>query len=115
MTTPPPVPGPAPLPPARVTTPPEGDRRSVARTRRRRVLAAALALLLVAGLGWAALQSGSRGPAGANRYTTVAAERGSITQTVTTSGTVAASAGLRLYGASSSTGGVMYIFTTTRR
>ena len=89
MTTPPPVPGPAPLPPARVTTPPEGDRRSVARTRRRRVLAAALALLLVAGLGWAALQSGSRGPAGANRYTTVAAERGSITQTVTTSGTVA--------------------------
>lgn len=89
MTTPPSVPPQPALPPARVTTPPAGDRRSIARTRRNRVLAIGLALLLVAGLGWAALNSGNRGPSGADRYTTVAAKRGSVTQKVVTNGTVA--------------------------
>lgn len=89
MTTPPAVPPQAPLPPARVITPPAGDRRSVARSRRRRVLVIALALVLVAGIGFALLRSGSRGPVGADRYSTVKAERGSVTQRVITSGTVA--------------------------
>lgn len=89
MTTPPSVPPQGSLPPARVTTSPAGDRRTLAHKRRQRVLAAALALLLVAGVGWALLQSGNRGPTGAARYTTVAAERGSVSQQVVASGTVA--------------------------
>lgn len=89
MTTPPSHPPQSALPPARVTTPPAGDRRSIARSRRNRVLAIGLALLLIAGLAWAAINSGNRGPSGADRYTTVAAERGSVTQRVIANGTVA--------------------------
>lgn len=89
MTTPSSIPPQGPLPPARVKVAPAGDRRTVARRRRQRVLAAALALVLVAGIGVALLQSGDRGPTGAARYSTVVAERGSVTQRVVTTGTVA--------------------------
>ena len=78
---------PTPLPPARIK--PAAERhRDVAAIRRRNALAAVLALVLVGGTVWglAAAQEASRQPA--DRYTTVVAERGSVTQRLSATGTV---------------------------
>ncbi|MFT3876020.1 MAG: biotin/lipoyl-binding protein [Propioniciclava sp.] len=89
-TTPAPLP-PVPLPPARVLDAvPDGGSPRVARVRRRRrVVAAVTAGVLVAGgTTWGVAQAMQRGTR-AERYTTVEASRGAVTQLLNSSGTVA--------------------------
>ncbi|WP_232549696.1 efflux RND transporter periplasmic adaptor subunit [Propioniciclava soli] len=79
---------PAPLPPARVNPPAGGSRRDIAALRRRRALIAVLALVLTGGALWSAALAQERARDGGDRYTTVMATRGSVTQVLTAAGTV---------------------------
>ena len=76
-----------PLPPARLAPrAPEGARQKHDH-RRRNVVVAGLVLALIGASGWTVAMS-QNPAAGANRYTTVQASRGDVTQRLTGSGTV---------------------------
>lgn len=84
---PPAQPAMPPLPPARLAPrAPEGARQKRDH-RRRNVVVAGLVLALIGASGWAVAMS-QNPAAGANRYTTVQASRGDVTQRLTGSGTV---------------------------
>lgn len=79
---------PTPLPPARITSSDDASPRSLTQIRRRRAIAAVLALVLVAGVVWGVALVQERNRPDADRYSTVLAERGSVTQRLSASGTV---------------------------